>query len=367
MIKKKHIENFDWIILLTVIAISTCGLSTIYSVTSEDPPPNDFQKQLIFSSLGIAAMFFFAFLDYRIWIKISPFLYLTALLLLIYLLVFGRTELGVRRWIALPGGLKFQPSELAKITTVLMLAQRLTKIKNRIPRLLDMIVPGLIAGIPLVLILLEPDLGTSLLIIPLFGAFVFISGYNLKRLAVIAAAGIVLAGFTGPKIMKPYQWKRITGFLNPEADPLGAGYHLIQSKTAIGSGGLLGKGLKSGTQSQLNFLPVQDTDFIFAVWGEERGFAGAALLIGLYALLLFRLLQASKHAIDIVPAFVCIGFTVILFCQVVINTGMVIGLMPITGLPLPFMSYGGSATLINFSLIGVVLSISMRRFHDYSD
>jgi len=182
----------------------------------------------------------------------------------------------------------------------------------------------------------------------------------------IAVAFIIPLFVIGPKIIKPYQLRRITSFMNPEADPLGAGYHLIQSKIAFGSGGFWGKGFKMGSQSHLDFLPVQDTDFIFAVWGEERGFIGGFLLLMLFILLILRSLRIARLSRDLFGTYLCTGIIVILFCQIVINTGMVIGLMPITGLPLPFMSYGGSSCLTNMFSMAIVMNIAVRRFEDYS-
>jgi len=366
MIERRQFENFDWVMLLLSVSLSIVGIITIYSVTSDDPPIPDYQKQIVWIMIGLVVYFIVMLFDYKVWSKLAVPLYLLSIVLLIYLIVFGRTELGVRRWIVIPGmGFRVQPSEFAKVTLVVMLSRTFAGLRGASPSIKDLLLPGVLTGFPLLLVLLQPDLGTSLLLVPLFVSLVFVSGFSIKKSILIIILCLIPIGIVGPKFIKPYQLKRITSFLDPEADPLGSGYHLIQSKIAIGSGGFLGKGFKMGSQSHLDFLPVQDTDFIFSVWEEERGFVGGLFLLSLYLLLIARSLKAAKNARDLFGTYLCVGMTVMLFCQIFINTGMVIGLMPITGLPLPFMSYGGSSCIVNFFAVGLIANVSMRRFTDY--
>jgi rod shape determining protein RodA len=365
MIDRRYLEHVDWWLVAVTFFISFLGCLTIYSVTFQDPGFSDYKKQVLWIGIGALILILTNMFNYRVWIKLAPIIYFLAVIGLFYLLIFGKKELGVRRWVFLPGGIRIQPSEFAKLALILMLSRWLTRWQGLEPKLGHLIMPSLLTGLPLSLILLEPDLGTSLMVIPLYIFMIFVSGFDYRKMIVLGILLATLAVFVAPHILKPYQVERITSFINPENDPLGAGYHLLQSKIAIGSGGMLGKGYKEGTQSHLNFLPVQDTDFIFAVWAEERGFVGVAILLGLFLFMIIRCLRIARIARDFQGAYLCTGFTAILFSQIIVNTGMVSGLMPITGLPLPFMSYGGSSCISNFFAIGIILNICIRRFEDY--
>ncbi len=363
----RSFEHIDVILLTLTLIISSLGILTIYSVTFDDPSPQDYKKQVLWVAIGICLALMTVMVDYSIWKKIAPILYVITTLLLIYLLAFGKKELGVQRWIPIPVlDIRIQPSEFAKLTLILVLSRWLTRWRGMEPKMKDLVFPAALTGIPFILILSQPDLGTSLLIVPIFLALIFVSGFSLKKMAILGLIALFLVIVVGPHVIKPYQWQRIVSFLNPEADPLGAGYHLIQSEIAFGSGGFWGKGFRMGSQSHLDFLPVQDTDFIFSVWGEERGFLGSVLLLLLFSFLIYRSLRAARLSNDLFGTYLCIGLTVMLFCQIFINTGMVIGLMPITGLPLPFMSYGGSSCLTNFFAIALIFNVGMRRFSAYS-
>lgn len=342
------------------------GLITIYSVTGEDPAPNDFQKQITWIVIGLMLVTGIQFFDYRSLRKLAPFLFFSILILLSYLVIRGEFELGVRRWITIPLiDFKLQPSEFAKPIVVIMLARWLERWGDQQPKLSQLLMPGLILSLPLALILKQPDLGTSLMLPPIFLAMIFVAGFRVRTLVILLLLVTVPGIIAGKMVMKPYQLKRITSFINPEADPQGAGYQLIQSKIAIGSGGLSGKGFKQGSQSHLDFLPVQDTDFIFAVWAEEWGFAGAILLLFLFTLVIYRSIGIARKSDDFFGRYLCIGITTIFFSQVFINIAMVIGLLPITGLPLPFVSYGGSACLTYFMALGIILNVGMRSFPVY--
>ncbi len=365
MMDRRLIEHFDWPFFGIALLISALGVITIYGVTYASPPWQDYVKQIAWICIGLVVVTIVCLFDYRFYVKYSLLFYFFSLGSLVFLLFFGVEELGVKRWIYLPIIGQVQPSEFSKIIMILVLSWWFSRLRSSEPGIKDMIVPAFLTGITLVLILIQPDLGTSLVLIPLFATYVFASGFSFKKIAIVFILALAVAGITGHKVLKPYQIKRITSFLNPEADPLGSGYHLIQSKIAIGSGGMIGKGFKEGTQSHLNFLPVQDTDFIFAVWAEERGFIGSLILIGLYGSLLLRAFRIARHARDAAGTYLCIGFITLVFTQIIINIGMVTGLMPITGLPLPFMSYGGTACISNFFGVGIILNVGMRRFPDY--
>ncbi|MCD4654144.1 rod shape-determining protein RodA [bacterium] len=363
---KRYLEHFDFLLLFLLILISALGILTIYSATYDDEPLADYQKQTIWVGLGCLIMIIILSVDYNVFKKYGPLFYGIILLALIYLLIRGQFELGVRRWILIPIiNFRLQPSEFAKPAVIILLARWMEKWRGKPPDVKQLVVPFLITCLPLILIVKQPDLGTSLMLPPVLMAMVFVSGFRIKTMIILALCIIIPLAIIGPQIIKPYQVKRITSFLNPEDDPLGAGYQLIQSKIAFGSGGLTGKGFMQGPQSHLDFLPVQDTDFIFAVWGEERGFIGTLTLLALFILLIYRCLMIARKATDLFGSYLCVGLTTILFCQIFINTGMVIGLMPITGLPLPFMSYGGSACLTNFASIAIILNIGMRSFSQY--
>lgn len=363
---RRYLEHFDFLMLVLVLLLSALGILTIYSVTCDDAPLADYQKQIIWVGLGTALLLFILIFDYQLMKTYAPVFYGIILCLLVFLLVRGQFELGVRRWILIPFiNFRLQPSEFAKPAVVLLLARWMEKWRGKPPTIKQLIVPGIITCVPLILILKQPDLGTSLMLPPVFLAMIFVSGFRMKTLLITGLCVLIPLGVIGPRVIKPYQMKRITSFLNPEEDPLGAGYQLIQSKIAFGSGGLTGKGFKQGPQSHLDFLPVQDTDFIFAVWGEERGFIGSIILLSLFLLLIFRCLLIARKANNLFGTYICVGLTTIMFCQIFINTGMVIGLMPITGLPLPFMSYGGSAALTNFASMAIILNIGMRSFSLY--
>jgi len=366
MIFRRYIEHFDFLFLFLVLLISALGILTIYSATYDDEPLADYQKQEVWVGLGCLILVISLAFDYHLLKKYAPVFYGVILLALMYLLIKGQFELGVRRWIMIPIlNFRLQPSEFAKPAVVLMLARWMEKWRGKPPTVKQLIIPSIITCIPLFLIVKQPDLGTSLMLPPVLMAMVFVSGFRMKTLLIIGVCLTISLAIVGPHIIKPYQIKRITSFINPEEDPLGTGYQLIQSKIAFGSGGVTGKGFMQGPQSHLDFLPVQDTDFIFAVWGEERGFAGSLILLTLFVLLTYRCLTIAKKANDLFGTYICVGLTTILFCQVFINTGMVIGLMPITGLPLPFMSYGGSACLTNFASMAIILNIGMRSFSLY--
>jgi rod shape determining protein RodA len=281
---------------------------------------------------------------------------------LVAVLVIGKKYLGARRWIQMPGGQHFQPSEWVKLVLILALAKYFSELHQKEASLSDIVKAGLIAGIPMLLVLKQPDLGTALTYLPVLVIALFLGGIRLKH----ATAILLLAAMIFPVVwhygLKPYQKQRLVSFREPEADPQGSGYQVQQSLIAVGSGGLWGKGITKGTQTQGMFLPVPQTDFIFAAWSEEHGFVGAVVVLLLYFLVLMRLVHNAQTAPDRAGAFVIMGVVGVLFFHILVNVGMVVGYMPVTGIPLPLMSYGGSSVLFMFLALGIVMNIRMRRF-----
>jgi rod shape determining protein RodA len=293
--------------------------------------------------------------------------YIAALVSLLAVAVLGKKYLGARRWIQLPGGQHFQPSEWVKLVLILALAKYFSGESEREASLSDIMKAGVIAGVPMLLVLKQPDLGTALTYIPVAIMGLFLGGIQFRHAAIIlVVAGILMPTLWiyGPKLhlVKQYQKDRLTSFLHPEADSQKSGYQLEQSKIAVGSGGIWGKGTRKGTQTQGSFLPEPHTDFIFAAWAEEHGFVGAVALLLLYFMVLMRLIHNAQTAPDSAGGFVVMGVVAVLLFHILVNAGMVVGFMPVTGIPLPLMSYGGSSVLFMFLALGIVMNIRMRRF-----
>lgn len=319
-----------------------------------------YQRQLIWGSIGLCAMLCFMCLDYHKLGNIAWLLYIISIALLILVPVAGKTVYGAKRWLSL-GFMSFQPSEVAKLAVLILAARLLAREKENLGWK-SFIKIMAICLTPAALIVLQPDLGTTLLLLAILGCMIIFHGvrsYVFKTCAVALPCVAVFMWFVG---MHDYQRQRILSFLDPGNDPRGSGYHILQSRIAIGSGEIWGKGFGEGTQSQLRFLPERHSDFAVAVFGEEWGFAGCVALVTLFCLFLLSIFSTAVQARDRFGSMLVVGVFFYFFWQIVINMGMVIGLMPVVGVPLPFISYGGSATVVNFALIGIVLSVSMRRF-----
>jgi len=345
--------------MLTLI-ITAIGIINLYSATFPQQNPI-WIKQLYWFILGYIALILVFTLNYKHLENFAYHLYALSLLLLIVVLLFGRTILGSRRWIEL-GLISFQPSEIMKITFVLALARYFSRNPVRSGySLKNLLVPLMFLMVPFCLIIMEPDLGTALILCIIFLSMLLFLGARWRSF-IIMIVGLILTLPAGWLLLKDYQRMRVIAFFNPANDPLGAGYHAIQSKIAVGSGLLWGKGFLKGTQSQLNFLPEHHTDFIFSVLAEEWGFLGSTILIGLYVALIFYGLRVAKRSKDRFGTILALGIVCVIFWQVVINIGMTIGLVPIVGVPLPLISYGGSSTLSMLLGIGILLNISARRF-----
>ncbi len=359
-------RDYDWWLLAIVLGICAIGVVEIYSATHASRFAGMHMKQVMWILLGIVCMFVFSRLDYHRIMDQAPVLYLVAIAALVAVLAFGHTHFGAKRWIPLLGQL-LQVSELVKLIIIIVLARFFSEVRTERLAFADLVKAGVLVGIPLGLILLQPDLGTALVLMPMLVVGMFLTGLHWKHTAVMALIGIslVVAVFYPPvsrHILKPYQRERITSFLHPEEDAKGSGYQLLQSKIAVGSGGFWGKGFGNGTQNQLGFVPVRYSDFILAAWAEEQGFKGVFLALCLYLALLLRLVQNGQRAKDRAGMFLVMGVAAALSFHVLVNVAMVIGYMPVTGIPLPLMSYGGSATLFVFLALGLVMNVRLRRF-----
>jgi rod shape determining protein RodA len=320
-------------------------------------------KQIFFIAAGIVCMFILSRIDYHRLIDLSPWMYGIFIVSLVAVRLVGHKALGARRWIAL-GPIQFQPSEWVKLVLILAMARYIANIGGRNLTWKEIFKAFGLVGLPMLLVLIQPDLGTTLTYAPVLIAGLFLGGINLRQAATLIVCGSVLAVgvWSSGKILKPYQKARLTSFINPQNDPKGAGYQVLQSEIAVGSGGIWGKGAEKGTQTQGYFLPIPYTDFIFAAFSEEHGFVGAVFVLLLYFLILMRLIQNAQTAADLPGSLIIMGIVAVLTFQIAVNVGMVIGFMPVTGIPLPLMSYGGSSVLFTFLALGVAMNVRMRRF-----
>jgi rod shape determining protein RodA len=293
-------------------------------------------------------------------LRVYP-LYIVSVVLLIAVLLIGKRAFGSTRWIALPAGIHLQVSEFAKIVVVLLVARFLTELRSEVLEARDLLkLAGLIL-VPMALIAKEPDLGTALTYLPILAMGVFLAGMPWRYWAGIAVVALVVVPVVFTHL-QPYQKNRIVSFLDPERDPQGTGYQLIQSKIAVGAGGTWGKGITKGSQTQLRFLPVPHTDFIFSAFGEEHGFIGVLFVLILYFVLLMQVVQDAQTSPDRAGMYICMGVGALLLFHILVNVGMVVGRMPVTGIPLPLMSYGGSSIWSTFLMLGLVNSVRVRRF-----
>jgi rod shape determining protein RodA len=360
-------RDFDWVLLVFVLLICVLGVLEIYSTTQGTKFAGAHVKQIYWILAGLALMFMVSLLNYQILLENAHWLYGVSIVALVAVALFGKKYLGARRWIQLPAGQHFQPSEWVKLVLIIGLAKYFSDENEQGASLSDVAKAGIIAAVPMLLVLKQPDLGTALTYVPVALMALFLGGIQFRHAAVIVLVAGALAPALwvyGPQLhlVKQYQKDRLTNFLHPEADSQKAGYQLEQSKIAVGSGGLTGKGILKGSQTQGLFLPEPHTDFIFAAWAEEHGFVGAMALLLLYFMVLMRLIHNAQTAADRSGAFVVMGVVAILLFHVLVNAGMVVGFMPVTGIPLPLMSYGGSSLLFMFLALGIVMNIRMRRF-----
>jgi rod shape determining protein RodA len=347
--------------MMFVMAICAAGIVEIYSATSGTKFAGSHVRQVYWIVGGIVAMLVVSRINYHILLDAVPWMYIAAVLALLAVFVFGQRYLGAKRWIKIGGGMHFQPSEWVKIILILAVAKYWAEDRRGECELSDVVKIGALVGIPMLMVLKQPDLGTSLTYMPIAVMGLFLGGLKWKHaVAILLLVALMLP--VGYKVLKPYQRERLTSFLEPEADYHGSGYQVIQSLIAVGSGGLLGKGTGQGTQIQGSFLPIPQTDFIFAAFAEEHGFLGAIAILLLYFAVLMRLVHNAQTAPDRAGTFVVMGVVAVLAFHIMVNVGMVVGFMPVTGIPLPLMSYGGSSVLFMFLALGLVMNIRMRRF-----
>ncbi|MGZ8867011.1 MAG: rod shape-determining protein RodA [Thermoanaerobaculia bacterium] len=362
IIRDRALPTVDWNFIGTAIVIAAIGVVLIYSATwFTDPNLTVVKRQVIWVAVGIALLVAFMLVDYRILFDIAPILYGIGLLLLVYLLVWGQVTANVRSWIHI-GAFQFQPSEFMKIFTALMLARYFESNDRAYLNFRSFVIAMAIIGAPVGLIIIQPDFGTAASFFPLIAVAMFFGGIRPRVWAAMILAGLIALPTGYYFFLKPYQRERLVVFLNPERDPLGSGYQVTQAKIAIGSGGIHGKGFKQGTQARLDFIPEHHTDFIFSVLGEEWGFIGVVIVLGLYLFLIVQALTFAKHARDRGGTFLVICLISFVIFHVIINVAMQIGVLPTTGIPLPLISYGGSSTLMFFMAIGLMANVDMRRF-----
>jgi len=368
-IDRRLIQNFDWLTLSIVIVISIIGILTIFSATrlpsaGESVQATFYIKQMVWLVISLLALVLFISFDY-VWLgRIALPLYVTGLVLLLIVLIAGRTGMGAQRWISL-GPLSFQPSEFFKLMFIVMLSSYYSFIRESLGISGLLRVFFLIVLVPFILLFKQPDLGTAIVVFLIFISISLAKGLHRKVIIMIVAVGIISLPFLGNIMwtgLKDYQKNRIIAFIDPEVDPSGIGYHINQSKIAIGSGEFFGKGYLEGTQGPFRFLPEKHTDFIFAVFAEEWGFMGSVLLLSLYLLLILRGLDTANKAKDDFGRLLALGITFMFSIYFFINVGMTLGIMPVVGIPLPFMSYGGTALLSNYISIAVLINIRTRRF-----
>ncbi|HXW91293.1 MAG TPA: rod shape-determining protein RodA [Terriglobales bacterium] len=352
-------RDFDWLLFLFVLIICGLGVMEIHSATVHTKFAGAHMRQVYWVMGGVAAMFLVSVVNYQALLERIHWMYIAAVASLVAVLVFGQKYLGARRWIKMPGGGHFQPSEWVKLILILAVAKYFADLQERELSWSDFIKAGAMVGLPMLMVLAQPDLGTALTYIPIAVMGLFLGGLRARQ----ALAVLVLAGLTMPLAwhgLKPYQRDRLTSFMEPAADRQGSGYQVIQSLIAVGSGGIWGSA--AGSQTHLSFLPVPQTDFIFAAFAEEHGFVGALLVMLLYFIVLMRLTQNAQTAPDRAGTFLVMGVVAVLSFHILVNIGMVVGFMPVTGIPLPLMSYGGSSVLFMFLALGIVMNVRMRRF-----
>lgn len=362
---KKLLSHVNWSLLACMLILFLVGVGNLWSASGtrmEDGVAfSDFyQRQLIWGACGLFCMLVVMCIDYHKLSNIAWILYAVSIVLLLLVPVAGKTVYGARRWLSL-GFMSIQPSEMAKLAVLVLAARLLAKDSEYLGWKEFFKILG-VCMVPAGLILIQPDLGTTLLLLLILALMILFHGvksYVFKTCALLTPCVIAFMWFVG---MHDYQRQRVLAFLDPGNDPRGSGYHILQSRIAIGSGEIWGKGFGEGTQSQLRFLPERHSDFAVAVFGEEWGFAGCVALVFVFSLFLLSIFSTAIHARDRFGSMLSVGVFFYFFWQIVINMGMVIGLMPVVGVPLPFISYGGSATIINFTLLGIVLSVSMRRY-----
>lgn len=357
---REKLYEINWAFVLLVVLIGTIGVAMLYSVEGGAWDPYASRHALRFT-VGFAIMLIVALFPPRFWMGVAYPAYIGALILLVGVEVFGVTAMGAQRWLEI-GPIRVQPSEFMKISLVLALARYYHDLpEDKVSSLGGLMIPAIMIGAPMGLIVMQPDLGTSLLLAATGAAMVFMAGLSWWVILAASAFGLAGAVVYLQYFIEPYQMARIQTFLSPESDPMGAGYQILQSKIAIGSGGMAGKGYMQGTQASLDFLPEKQTDFIFTMLGEEFGFIGSITVLGLYALVLANAILIASSCKSVFLRLVVMGVATTFALYVFINTGMVMGLLPVVGVPLPMISYGGTVMLTVLFGLGLILGAHVHR------
>ena len=352
-------RDFDWLLLVFVLLICGLGVMEIHSATVHTKFAGAHIKQVYWIAGGVAGMFLVSFLNYQVLLERAHWLYIAAVASLMAVLIFGQRYLGARRWVKMPGGMHFQPSEWVKLILIVAVAKYFADLQQKELSWPDFIKAGAIVGVPMLMVLAQPDLGTALTYLPIAVMGLFLGGVRFKQAFTVVLAAALLMPLAW-HALRPYQRDRLTSFMDPEADQQGSGYQVNQSLIAVGSGGIWGS--SAGSQTHLAFLPVPQTDFIFAAFAEEHGFVGVVIVLALYFVLLMQIVQNAQTAPDRAGMYICMGVVALLVFHLLVNVGMVVGRMPVTGIPLPLMSAGGSNTLSTFLMLGLVNNVRLRRF-----
>ena len=354
-------RDIDWPLLLITLLICAVGVLQIFSATRDTIWQDAWWKQILYVFLGVFLMWVIMVIDYHTLLHHVTLMYILSVLALAGTYAIGKTVFGSRRWIPLAGGFHLQVSEFVKLVIILLVARYLTELKKDELEIKEMLKLAGLVVIPTVLVLKQPDLGTSLTYLAVLVVGAFLAGLRWKYIAVIAVITVLVLPVTY-SFLKPYQKARLVSFMDPERDPQGTGYQLIQSQIAVGAGGMFGKGPLKGTQTQLRFLPVPHTDFIFSAFSEEHGFVGVIMVLSLFFIMIMRIVQNAQTAPDRAGMYICMGVAALLLFHMLVNVGMVVGRMPVTGIPLPFMSAGGSNLWSNFLALGLENNVRLRRF-----
>lgn len=361
VLDRRQWRSLDWLTLLGLATASGFGLLVIYSASQAGPSPDLYKAQLARLAIGMALLGLVMLIDYHAIVDRAEVLYVGIVVLLVYLVFFGGLRAGTNRWLELGFG-TLQPGELAKVGVVVFLAKYFSAVRKNHLDSHEVLVTGAVVGVPIVLIALQPDLGTAATIGVVYASMALLAGVRPKLLLVGTFILVLAVPLAWSFVLKDYQKERVHAFLDPSRDPKGAGYQSIQSTIAVGAGGLAGKGWLKGTQSQLQFLPTPHTDFVFAVVAEEFGFVGVATVIILYLTITLRCLDTARRARDRLGIYLVFGVLSMFVFQTLYNLAMVAGLVPIKGFPLPLMSYGGSSMLATMLGFGLIINVRMRRF-----
>ena len=357
----RSIRDFDWLMLVLASAICGLGVLQIFSATHDTPWTDVWWKQVVWILGGFVVMWFATVIDYHTLLGQVPVLYGVSIATLIATDAIGMTAFHSKRWIGTQS-LHLQVSEFVKLVIVLLVARYMTELKTEQLEWPDLLKLSGLIGLPIALVFLQPDLGTALTYLPILIAGIFLGGLRWQYAVAILVVVALVAPFGYIFVLKDYQKERLATLRDANQDPKGSGYQVIQSKIAVGSGALWGKGVTKGTQTQGRFLPVAYKDFILSAFAEEHGFVGIVVVLGLYFLLLMQIVQNAQTAPDRAGMYICMGIASVLLFHVLVNAGMVVGRMPVTGIPLPLMSYGGSNILAMFLMLGLVNNVRLRRF-----